>query len=304
MLDFQMLSRITNICKFISRPITTPIKWILEHALLYAAATDRHSMADFLLWIGVDINCRAKSSCRQTPLHLAVKQQNHKMVVKLLNKGAFVNCIRIAPFDITDKTYNVITSGVETYTPLHEAILLGDEKLVKILLKHNASLKDNIRSYAGNRSPLNLALSLKIQDEQDEISRVSIIKLLLHYGAQPFKISSPNFLSPFMDAVERNAYYIVNLFLKDAAAQEPINIISMETKILERQAHNIQLTSTEKLLVNHVNAACSSNNKINKHQTIQFLYDNHCKEKTYPVDDSLFAKFDSVPPPSPLPRMI
>ena len=69
---------------------------------------------------GTDINGRRKDG--QTPLNLAVFNQQHEAARILLEKGADVNSV----------------NGDQRTTPLHTATFLADERMVLLLLKHDA----------------------------------------------------------------------------------------------------------------------------------------------------------------------
>lgn len=78
---------------------------------------------------GADINGRRKDD--QTPLNLAVFNQQHEAARILLEKGADVNSV----------------NGDQRTTPLHTATFLADERMVLLLLKYDADTeakdKDN-----------------------------------------------------------------------------------------------------------------------------------------------------------------
>lgn len=89
--------------------------WTPLHLACYFGQMDS---AKLLLSLGADVHIKAKNSNENMPLHAAVANKQIQAVDLLLTKGANVNAKQ---------------SG--GWTSLHEASLLGDENMIKLLIE-------------------------------------------------------------------------------------------------------------------------------------------------------------------------
>ncbi|EXJ82263.1 hypothetical protein A1O3_06076 [Capronia epimyces CBS 606.96] len=100
----------------------TPFAW--------AAALASRETLDLLLEHGASVHFG-------NPLHMAVRHGREDDIIELLlNHGADVNAIE---FEGNPSYYYGIHAGVGT--PLHEAYVMGNDRLVQLLLKHGADPK-------------------------------------------------------------------------------------------------------------------------------------------------------------------
>lgn len=155
---------------------------------------------DFLSTVGFCSDTRAISSVDanaiisddgETPLHIAVKNENKEFSRQLINSGADVN--------FSDKKNN---------TPLFYALENQDVPLIELLLEENA----NPNHINGESiSPLTFYMDTVLTDENQNSVRVDIIETLLSFGANP--IVSKNRLkeSPLIYAIQEGYMRIVEL---------------------------------------------------------------------------------------------
>jgi len=126
-------------------------------------------LCHFFLWA----NLQDKTQVGKTPLILAI-QQHHVAIVRLLIKhGAYVK-----------KTED------DLFSPIHAAIDQGQNNIVKLLLKKDNSIVEEIHS---DLLPLINAIIFE---------KVSLLKLLIEYGAKLEKKGTPNGLTPLMFACQ------------------------------------------------------------------------------------------------------
>ncbi|MBO1582565.1 ankyrin repeat domain-containing protein [Bacillus sp. XF8] len=96
---------------------------------LHLAAYFGHKeIANFLLKKGANLHIKAKNRNENTPLQAAIANKKIEMATFLIGQGADVNAVQ---------------SG--GWTGLHEAVLLGDEEIVALLIENGAdkSIKKN-----------------------------------------------------------------------------------------------------------------------------------------------------------------
>ncbi|MCJ1398736.1 hypothetical protein MMC11_001937 [Xylographa trunciseda] len=142
--------------------------WANKSTPLHEAMLEGQDIATLLIENGANINLL--NALGRTALHEAAKDSRFDDASFLIRKGANVNAetqARIAK----DSNWGQ-RIGVANLTPLHEAIGVGDERMVAILIEGGANV--NHVSPEG-WSPLDLALL----DEQEQV-----IEVLLAHGAQ------------------------------------------------------------------------------------------------------------------------
>ncbi|MFV0948936.1 ankyrin repeat domain-containing protein [Wolbachia endosymbiont of Nasonia giraulti] len=143
-----------------------------ELTLLHVAFLDNQEnvVKALLAAQGIDVNLQNQS--QETPLHLAIKEGNEKIVEALLNKGADVN--------LRDKSES---------TPLHLAIKKGNENIVKALLavdRINVDLQDKSES-----TPLCLAAEKgKMKIVEALLAKKPSIDLPNKYGDTPLYVAA------------------------------------------------------------------------------------------------------------------
>lgn len=125
--------------------------WTPLHLACYFGQVDS---AKLLLSLGADIHVKAKNPNENMPLHAAVANKQIHAVDLLLNNGADVNAKQ---------------SG--GWTSLHEASLLGDERMVKLLIENGADIE--IKKDDG-KTPL------EVGKEKQQETVVSLLTQYLH----------------------------------------------------------------------------------------------------------------------------
>jgi len=95
--------------------------WTPLHLACYFGQVES---ARLLLSLGAEIHTKAKNLNKNMPLHAAVANKQIQAVILLLDNGADINAKQ---------------SG--GWTSLHEASLLGDERMVNLLIKRGADIK-------------------------------------------------------------------------------------------------------------------------------------------------------------------
>lgn len=127
--------------------------------LVYSVLGEQIECVSMLLKMGADINITDVDE--RTALHWAAYQGNHKLVKLLLSKGA-------------DK----VKRDIEGKTPLHLSISHDNIKVMEALL---SSMKEQEINLHDNNKVTPLFLSVFYD-------RINHTKLLLKYGADPFKV--------------------------------------------------------------------------------------------------------------------
>jgi len=121
----------------------TDFGWTPLHMAAYAGNAEN---VELLISRGAEIESRAKSKFRNTPLQTALLTGEYATAKILLDHGA-----------------DALVRQAHGFTPLHEAALLGRQDLVQLLLDHGAEI--NSRSDSG-KTPLAEA----IRGKHDELA--------------------------------------------------------------------------------------------------------------------------------------
>ncbi len=117
----------------IKRPMR--VGWTLLHIAAFAGNS---ATTELLIERGADINARAQTRFRNTPLQTALLTGQYATAKVLLDHGA-----------------DALVRQAKGFTPMHEAALLGRADIVRLLLDHGAEL--NSRSDSG-KTPLSEAM--------------------------------------------------------------------------------------------------------------------------------------------------
>lgn len=154
-----------------------------------------------------DVN--AKDNEGRTPLYFAIENRAEQTCEVLLKNGADVNA-RISSYNMTRSETQPPNVGASArriivsctgFTPLHLAALMGNEKLVKMLLDHKADV--NARA-SQERTPLHLAIT---------VASPAVVKTLVDGGADVNAVSSDDRLPPLTAAVKRMSEELVSIIL-------------------------------------------------------------------------------------------
>lgn len=198
----------------------TPEKATLKlHALIAVKNTKRISIKDVakLIEARADINVRNKAG--ETILEIAVDQNNGQLVAYLLEKGANPNLgIPLVRAVINDKP-EIVTQLIKAGTypdqyqdgrisALWHAVYRANPDMVRILLEAGANV--NTQTVSGN-TPLHQILERSASGEVSRDKRISIIKLLLAYGAD-ITLANQGMQTPLAIARRLNDQEIMNLF--------------------------------------------------------------------------------------------
>jgi len=149
------------------------------------------------------------------PIHYAVQTNNRKVVEILLNKGVKVDCIGIRnhSFELIKNHFLEFKFNTgydarqfDLLTPLHAAVEMGYDEIVKLLLDRGADVNIEIKS--SSKIEFQTALSRAAQYGHE-----NIVNLLLAAGA---KISKRDESAAFalMQAVRNNHAKIVEILIK------------------------------------------------------------------------------------------
>ena len=120
----QLEAMLGNDAEALKRP--NAFGWTLLHLAAYGGNV---GTTDLLIRKGADVNVRALSKFRNTPLQTALLTGQYATAKLLLEHGA-----------------DVLVRQAKGFTPMHEAALLGRADLVELLLTHGAeinSMADN-----------------------------------------------------------------------------------------------------------------------------------------------------------------
>ncbi len=218
-----------------------------QNALLLAVDTKKEKIVNYLLNIkGIEINIQSNQG--NTPLGLAVQQNNTFLSRKLLENGAdpnLVNKLGIGPIHYAasqgniDMLNDLITAGANVniqdsnkgLTPLHVAVENSPRytKCAEILLKAGAD--PNVKDKDGN-TPLSLTqnqatISLLVQSGANiknakgllanalQMKDIQLVEALLKQGVDVNSPSSSDGRTPLMIAlVNKNLQKYVNVFLE------------------------------------------------------------------------------------------
>ncbi|WP_353288060.1 ankyrin repeat domain-containing protein [Wolbachia endosymbiont (group B) of Gerris lacustris] len=158
-----------------------------ETPLHVAVRCDNGKLVELLLEKGANINAVGRRN--RTPLHAAVRYNSHKELVELLlKKGAIVNAID--------------NLGM---TPLHFALKYDNGKLVELLLEKGANISAVDRR---GHTPLHMAVDYGCSEE--------LVELLLEKGANVNAVDNIG-ITPLYFAARRGNREIVELLLNKGA---------------------------------------------------------------------------------------
>jgi len=124
---------------------------------LIHSAVSGNSISAVRILVDAGVNPNLADKQGNTPLHLAISNHNEDMVTYLLNNGADKNAkvvdSQMTPLmvAVTWQAYDIVGRLVEAgvdvnipdknkQTPLHKAVNIGDERLVRTLIAHHADI--------------------------------------------------------------------------------------------------------------------------------------------------------------------
>ncbi|XP_051169365.1 putative ankyrin repeat protein RF_0381 isoform X2 [Leptopilina boulardi] len=194
---------------------------LFGHTMLHwAIQLDKYNCIKCLLNMGANINAEGANGV--TALHHAVRKKNSQLVSYLLSRGANVNK----------------TTKDDKYSPLHYALVVDDDEIIKKLINAGADIKAKFGSPLENSSVLNLVcgcsslrqrLSFSMSNTIDVNSLFSgrnlvfnkeKIKFLIEMGAD-IEVSEENYngneLTPMQRACEAGRMDIVELLVSCGA---------------------------------------------------------------------------------------
>ena len=185
----------------------------------YAHRNDAEKAVELVLNDGLDINTPAL--CNRTPLLWASLSSSGESIETLIELGANVNAQRTddkeAPLTLSSAwnnfmaVYLLLNHGADAniavangYTPLHWAVMKGNQNLVKLFLKKNALV--NTQTADGN-SPLHTAVSNGFFD---------ITKLLVKKGSN-VNFQNKEGRTPLFLAVANKHEQLIKLLIENKA---------------------------------------------------------------------------------------
>jgi cytohesin len=191
--------------------------WDAERELFNLLAQNDLSPKKLIKLLGQGANINAKNSRGQTPLHIAVAQDNPRMINLFLEHGADVHA-----FDNNNTTPLQLAKNLKRENIVK--LLSGEEKLFNLLYQNIVSLQDllqlirqgidiNAKNLAG-QTPLHYAIQLNNFDAA---------KNLIALGADVHSIDS-NGNTPLHLAVIQGNVEIVNLLLGHGAASDRLMV--------------------------------------------------------------------------------
>ena len=154
--------------------------------LLWASLSSSGESIETLIDLGANVNAQ-RTDDKETPLTLSSAWNNFMAVYLLLNHGADANI--------------AVANG---YTPLHWAVMKGNQNLVKLFLKKNALV--NTQTADGN-SPLHAAVSNGFFD---------ITKLLVKKGSN-VNLQNKEGRTPLFLAVANKHEQLIKLLIENKA---------------------------------------------------------------------------------------
>ena len=154
--------------------------------LLWASLSSSGEFIETLIDLGANVNAQ-RTDDKETPLTLSSAWNNFMAVYLLLNHGADANI--------------AVANG---YTPLHWAVMKGNQNLVKLFLKKNALV--NTQTADGN-SPLHAAVSNGFFD---------ITKLLVEKGSN-VNFQNKEGRTPLFLAVANKHEQLIKLLIENKA---------------------------------------------------------------------------------------
>ena len=185
----------------------------------YAHRNDAEKAVELVLNDGLDINTPAL--CNRTPLLWASLSSSGESIETLIELGANVNAQRTddkeAPLTLSSAwnnfmaVYLLLNHGADAniavangYTPLHWAVMKGNQNLVKLFLKKNALI--NTQDAEGN-SPLHTAVSKGFFD---------ITKLLVKKGSN-VNLQNKEGRTPLFLGVKNKHEQLIKLLIENEA---------------------------------------------------------------------------------------
>ncbi|KAJ8665291.1 hypothetical protein QAD02_006953 [Eretmocerus hayati] len=217
------IGRIRDIINQKGLPIDS--EWSDYIILRYALWRGHRDIAKLLIEKGCRINKDSKSSSN-TPLHIAIKQEDVEIVDILLSKGALIeakNHVGDTPLHFAAKVKNnaiidLLLDRTNSSGPnfiekgelssLHIACMRDDVAAVKNLLESKSTLINEPVSLSSPFWPTYTPLHFAV-----EFDKTEIVKLLLKHGANVCAKCKKG-LTPLHLAVNRNSKFIIDLILK------------------------------------------------------------------------------------------
>jgi ankyrin repeat protein len=215
--------------------------------------TGRMEMLGVLLQSQAALLVNALDINKKSPLHLAIKNKDHVLAAAFIELGANIN--------------RACKAGL---TPLHEAVIVGDMKMIKMLCAEGADIA-RLPPH-GAESPLSTAI--KVWNE------AAMVKFLLDAGANP-SLADSGGRTPLMIAASCNNDAMIDLLLKAGADATAVD--NHKENALHYSGGRVLRDTVDKLIKAgaDLNARETKNNRTPLHM---MLYNNHPMQASWFLD--------------------
>ncbi|KAF3903388.1 Ankyrin-1 [Dactylellina cionopaga] len=176
----------------------------LAPALTLATRRGSYETVKCLLEAGADPNIRPYRLKRgYTPLYVAVYNCYSEITSLLLDNGAIIDSLCENPNLITERSWDGTKASKALETPLRNAVLNSNVKLVALLINRGANIHYRSKSEAG-RSLLH---------EAAQIGNIEVIKLLIAGGVDVNDGAEQKCGTPIIDSLSCGSFKVARYFL-------------------------------------------------------------------------------------------